>query len=288
MTVTSAIGQASVFALLTLCLPGTAVSQLMPQGPIGGPSIGPVVAKAPFSAEATTLLTETRADGTTREHRLLARYFRDSEGRVRVNQLITDEDAIPPAASRAFAVIQPDPTSYVVYVLDPAAGTYQRIGRGMFASHFGGASFHVPVSPVHYRTLQLHDWRNPEFGLPERPMTVAEEALGTKPLEGVTVKGRRFTATVPASPHLKDGAVDIVDERWESPELRLLMASTTDDPRSGHLEYRVTTVRRTDPSAHLFVVPSDYTERTQTNAEPFALRYDAVWFKGADRRPGGR
>jgi hypothetical protein len=39
---------------------------------------------------------------------------------------------------------------------------------------------------------------------------------------------------------------------WESPELRLVIFSRTSDPRSGVLEYRVTKIRRTEPSARLF------------------------------------
>lgn len=46
---------------------------------------------APCSAEATAVLTETRADGTTREYRLLTRDFRDAAGRVRVEPLIPDD-----------------------------------------------------------------------------------------------------------------------------------------------------------------------------------------------------
>jgi len=57
-----------------------------------------------------------------------------------------------------------------------------------------------------------------------------------------------------------DRPMQIVDERWESPELKhLLIYSLTSHPRTGVVEYRLTNIRRTQPPRDLFVVPADYT-----------------------------
>ena len=50
----------------------------------------------------------------------------------------------------------------------------------------------------------------------------------------------------------------MVDERWESAELQLLVYSWHSDSRST-IEYRLSNIRRTEPPAHLFEVPTDYT-----------------------------
>jgi len=39
----------------------------------------------------------------------------------------------------------------------------------------------------------------------------------------------------------------------------MVVYSRTSDPRLGVIEYRLTNIRRTEPSATLFEVPSDYT-----------------------------
>jgi hypothetical protein len=52
----------------------------------GGPFARPPVLDAPFSADATTTIRQTRADGNVTEWTTKARYYRDSAGRVRVDQ----------------------------------------------------------------------------------------------------------------------------------------------------------------------------------------------------------
>src|SRR3954463_16797264 len=54
----------------------------------GGPLTGPAVPNAPFSADATTTVHQTLSDGRLIERIATARYFRDREGRVRVEQSI--------------------------------------------------------------------------------------------------------------------------------------------------------------------------------------------------------
>ena len=50
----------------------------------------------------------------------------------------------------------------------------------------------------------------------------------------------------------------LVDEEWISRELRLLIAAHYSDSRTGATDYRLTNLRRADPSPELFVVPQDY------------------------------
>ncbi len=54
------------------------------------------------------------------------------------------------------------------------------------------------------------------------------------------------------------GVFEIVDERWESRELGLLLESRLADSRLGTVEYRLSDIQRTEPSPDLFVVPTDY------------------------------
>ena len=49
-----------------------------------------------------------------------------------------------------------------------------------------------------------------------------------------------------------------MSERWVSPDLKLLLASSMDDPRE-QLTREVTHLERTEPDSSLFQVPADYT-----------------------------
>jgi hypothetical protein len=87
----------------------------------------------------------------------------------------------------------------------------------------------------------------------------ADEALGTHQIEGVRATGRRTTNTIPAGQIGNDRPIQITDERWESPELKVLVYSRFSDPRTGVVEYRLTQISRAEPASELFAVPTDYT-----------------------------
>src|SRR6185436_15863899 len=86
-----------------------------------------------------------------------------------------------------------------------------------------------------------------------------EEQLGTRQIEGVKTTGMRTTTTIPQGRIGNDRPIQIVDERWDSPELGLLIASRYSDPRTGVVDYKLTNINRSEPRADLFTVPSDYT-----------------------------
>ena len=78
--------------------------------------------------------------------------------------------------------------------------------------------------------------------------------------------GLRTTTTIPQGRIGNDRPIQIVDERWDSPELGLLIASRYSDPRTGVVDYKLTNINRTEPRADLFMVPSDYTVTPLTAA----------------------
>jgi hypothetical protein len=115
---------------------------------------------------------------------------------------------------------------------------------------------------------------------------VEDQSLGSRQIAGVEATGRRITITVPVGQLGNDRPMQIVDERWESPQLKhLLIYSLTSDPRTGVVEYRLTNIRRTEPPADLFVVPADYTVGSQ--GQGIWLEF-AEPTKDAKRAPSGR
>ena len=216
---------------------------------------GPVVTDAPFSADATTTVTQTLGDGTRIEQSTTARFFRDRIGRVRREQTILGLGALNAGGNTQTITIDPDPGDGTAYTLDPMTRTARR-----------GPRLAISTGMVGLRTTALGtaagalvtQGRTGGRGAPgsSRP---AEELLGTRQFEGVKALGRKTTTIIPTGQIGNDRPIEITDERWESPELRMLVYSRNSDPRTGVVEYRLTNISRAEPPADLFMIPADYT-----------------------------
>ena len=75
----------------------------------------------------------------------------------------------------------------------------------------------------------------------------------------VAVEGTRTTVTIPAGEIGNELPINIVSERWFSPDLKVLVMSRQSDPRFGETTYRLTNITRAEPSPHLFEIPADFT-----------------------------
>src|ERR1051325_6350071 len=86
-----------------------------------------------------------------------------------------------------------------------------------------------------------------------------KEDLGKQTIEGVEAEGTRTTITIPAGEIGNERAIEIVNERWYSPELQLVVMTRHSDPRSGEMTYKLTNINRAEPAKSLFEVPAGYT-----------------------------
>lgn len=244
---------------------------------VGGPLTGPPVLGAPFSANATTTLTWALDDGTPRQQSATARYYRDAVGRVRVEQIVFAEDGPNPTATRTtFITIDADPGRRVV-TLDPRRRIVRPESRGILGRMFnGGSSFAIPVGTSQFRFRA--------YRAPRSNQTV--EPLGSRQIEGIETTGRRAMTPIPVGRVGNNRPLEIVDERWVSSELKVVLYARTSDPVTGLFEYRLTNVSRAEPSPDLFVVPPDYT------MDHCPLRDDPCFasepMRQANRADGGR
>lgn len=85
------------------------------------------------------------------------------------------------------------------------------------------------------------------------------EKLEARNVEGVQAEGTRITTTIPAGDIGNELPIQIVDERWYSNELQVVVMTRHSDPRFGETTYRLTNIQRGEPNASLFQIPSDYT-----------------------------
>jgi hypothetical protein len=251
-------GGCAVVALVAL-LGATVFGQAnLPAESIGGPLSGPPVLAAPFSADATITVHATLGDGTRFDQSTTDRYFRDSAGRVRIERQMNGLPAPSTIAERHIrTVIAPEPSSGGVFTLDAQTRTARAAPRSLVAMTTGGnRQFSVPVGGVRFL-----DFRRAGDLLSADPGAfgdVRDEPLGTRRIAGVETTGRRITIVVPPGYQGYDQAIEMVDERWESAELQLLIQSRHSDSRST-IEYRLSNIRRTEPPVQLFEFPADYT-----------------------------
>ena len=214
---------------------------------------GPVVTDAPFSADATTTVTQVLGDGTRIEQTTNARFYRDRAGRVRREQTILGLGGLPAGGNMQTITIDPDPGDGTAYTLDPTTRTARRVPRLSIP-----LSGNMTVRTTSNTILVEARAGGPRSGGPGAG-SPTEEILGARQFEGVRALGRKTTRVIPTGQIGNDRPIEITDERWESPELRMLLYSRNSDPRTGVVEYRLMNINRAEPSADLFMIPSDYT-----------------------------
>lgn len=101
------------------------------------------------------------------------------------------------------------------------------------------------------------------------------EELGKQFFEGIEAEGTRMVTTIPAGAVGNERPIEIVNERWYSPELQTVVMSRHYDPRSGETVYRLSNIVRAEPALHLFQVPADYTITDDSNVMELRRKVEA-------------
>jgi len=229
--------------------------ELMPGGPIGARMKilgfeemhpGKVVTGAPYSAVGVTETVQTLADGTTIDRKIQANIFRDGQGRVRrETTLPVIGPLVASGNSNSFVMIH-DPVAGSAFILHPDT----KIADQLPAPHRGNRN------PGAFQDkFEAHIQQEIANG------TLKKEDLGTQTIGGVAAQGTRYTRTIPAGQIGNSKPITVVNERWYSADLQVVVKSTRTDPRFGSTTYTLTNIQRQEPAATLFAVPSDYTIR---------------------------
>jgi hypothetical protein len=87
------------------------------------------------------------------------------------------------------------------------------------------------------------------------------ESLPAQMINGALAQGTRTTETIPQGKIGNDRPIKIVNERWISNDLQMLVKSTSSDPRFGDTTYQLTNILQAAPDPSLFQIPADYTLR---------------------------
>jgi len=205
---------------------------------------GKVVKGAPFSATATSERTQTLQDGTVIHRTSQVSMFRDSQGRSRHEVTFSGLGALGATGN----------SRKMVSISDPVAGTHFMLDTDNKVAHQSRA--HVKNADKEAAFEQRMQTR---IQKEEAAGTRKTESLGAQTINGVLAEGTRITRTIPAGKIGNDKAIQIVSERWFSPDLQIVVKSTKTDPQFGTSTYTVTNLQKSEPAASLFAVPSDFT-----------------------------
>lgn len=220
----------------------------------------------PYTATATTEVTQVLSDGNRIENKTSSSVARDSLGRMRREE--TMGMVGPWQVNGPKLVFITDPTTQTNYVLDvnkqvasviklpallpatmpqppplPPPGSQPGVDIGYSAQGEASVTFATG---------------GPGGASPD---DVKTESLGVQSMEGVSVEGKRVTRTIPAGQIGNVGPIQTVSEVWYSPDLQVVVMSKHSDPRFGDTTYQLTGIQRDEPDHSLFEVPPGYTVR---------------------------
>jgi|SRR5579885_1791338 len=223
-----------------------------------------VVKGQPYSAEASTEITQVLADGNRITNKNTASLYRDSQGRTRREETL---GMIGPWTASGDA-------PQTIFINDPVAGSSYILNPSDHTAH------KMPLPSTAVRLPILKNGPLPDMGMaitaggPNGPggqvflqsniqgaqaFQPQTESLGTQTVAGVNAEGTRTTVTIPAGQIGNEQPISIVSERWYSPELQIVVMSKHIDPRMGTTTYQLSNLNRSEPAPSLFQVPPDYT-----------------------------
>ncbi len=209
---------------------------------------GKIVKGAPFSATASSETTQTLQDGTTIHQTSSSTLYRDSQGRFRREITLSGFGPLQTSGKPRTMVMIGDPVAGAHYMLDPE----QKVAHKMTPPKGNHGDLSHEKSEAMEQKMQQHHKE-------EASGDVKKESLGTQAINGIKAEGTRITRTIPVGQIGNDKPIQIVFERWYSPDLQVVVKSTRSDPRFGTTTYALNNVQRAEPAATLFTVPADYT-----------------------------
>jgi len=223
---------------------------------------GQVVTGHPFSGLEERHSLQVLGDGTRIETKSADKYYRDDQGRTRIER----EDG-------------------TVLISDPVlgAGVEMKDGKVIRRSTFthnakGGYNFSSTTEPAAQvrkvskeeleaqakAMLDMNQAQVREAKLKAAQLTEAtpakkagnEEDLGHQAFGGIDAQGTRSTTTIAAGAIGNDRPINIVSERWVSADLQMTVKSSNKDPRFGETTYELTNILPGHPDPTLFQMPA--------------------------------
>jgi hypothetical protein len=238
---------------------------------------------APYSADVVVSTNQALADGNHISHSDTSHVYRDGEGRTRREQsgtITTVTRTEPVVSTRSLVISIVDPVAGYSYSLDTEHKVAWRTPIGTSKELFdklqaaAGQRSSEPMTEEQKTRLAKQkaelasQLAEPKAGavMVRRggDMTAVAYMPDNAPLEhatidGLAVEGRKTSETIPAGRIGNEQPIVITSEEWRSTDLKVLVLTKHNDPRTGESTYRLSNVVRAEPDPSLFMVPPDYT-----------------------------
>jgi hypothetical protein len=198
---------------------------------------------APYSGKQTTVKTQTLTDGTTVTETSVELLWRDGEGRTR-REMIQHTDSGEEYRS--------------VIITDPVGGVYL---KWMIGYPSAKRVMHIwPVTPAQRVTAPppTAPASPPSPGSTASTPGFRREILAPQEINGVYAEGTRTTRSIRLQGDSGNRVIEVTNELWISPDLRIIARHLMNDPRSGETTTDVTEVVKGEPDPSLFQAPEGY------------------------------
>jgi hypothetical protein len=237
------------------------------------------VTGSPFSATEENRTVQTLGDGTLLESSETSVLYRDTEGRTRVERTAKGKTMITITDPVAKSTVRMDPATKIARkVTAPGGGVgvagtptveykqaYEAAAVAAMAAGGGRGAMPAATTPaeVGARTkAALEDLQKLTAEMNARQNVASRmttEDLGGMNHNGVPAQGTRTTVTIPVGQIGNNREIKVVNERWFSQDLQMMVKTVNSDPRFGTTTYELKNIVRVSPDANLFQIPSDYT-----------------------------
>jgi hypothetical protein len=216
-----------------------------------GREVPPVVG-APFSGVGKTTTVTKLLDGNRIVHAHSTRYFRDNQGRTRVEHMFLGRDAGAAGVDLPMMASIYDPVRRETYMLH---GQVKRATVFPVTTNEPVVKAPVPAPPVSTQFSMM----NGSFGWgPSDPASVKTVDLGEKTIGDIRVVGARMQHTIPANSIGNERAITVTAEQWFSPDLGVVIESSQRSPTGMESMYQLEQIVRGEQDRELFTVPADY------------------------------
>lgn len=235
-------------ALLACLLPGTALHAQQSPAPhppdypgvrirIPGVFVTPVPG-APFSGTVQILSKESLPNGSVYTRQTLNHIARSSSGEIYNER----RRLVPPG-------FQGEPMILSAHIFDPQTRL----------STFLETETHIARQMVLPAPPQAPANTTPSTATaPSDVQNSTTQDLGTETVAGLVLHGTRKSRVVPAALSGTGRDVTITDDYWYSDDLKIYLVLKHHDPRTGEQIVGITEVKREEPPASTFQIPSSY------------------------------
>ncbi len=212
----------------------------------------PAIPGSPYSAVAVTQSTTVFSDGNRILRTNTTHYFRDGQGRTRVERSVSPEGAENPN----LMITITDPVAGEIYLVHPQTKTVEAVKASpkLIAARSAAAAASDRQVPFALMGIGM--------GIGASQSTEASStstSLGQKVINGVTATGTHTVRTIPAGVLGNEKPITSTVDEWFSADLSVPVQITQKSSVGGQVTLNLTQVVIGEPDTTLFGPPSGYT-----------------------------